>query len=625
MRLLNTFTLVVEEFFSEDVPEYVILSHTWEQEEVTLQDLRSGRAADKIGYAKIKGCCQKARRDGFTYCWIDTCCIDKTSSAELSEAINSMYRWYEGSCICYVYLSDVIPDEIDDLVSTPVNSITRYSEEFERARWFQRGWTLQELIAPAMVEFYDAEWKEIGTKHSLGSRIAKSTGIDIDVLRGNSPSSCNVATRMSWAAGRQTTRIEDEAYCLLGLFRVNMPLLYGEGRQAFRRLQEEILRVEEDYTLFTWCPNRFQATQNRDLAGTGSGGLLAGGTVDFTDFWTTRKGLRFGVSPDHWFPEKFARNPFTAFTESHDHFPPYLTSRGLRMSLPLLPDEQQHGHHWACITLVSKEHEGSHMLCVLLRRVEGATDRYIRPLGARLYVLPRTGSNFERRSIYIDQPVNQPAITRFYPGLVSNTNVTFNLVVISAIKSGANFIQRYDTSMQIHPRYKWNSDSRNHDAKLMAETRGDIADESLVKLLNASNLDPAISYIHNEDDQGHVSFKYQNCSPAFTITFTTTGHNPRCRVHAINGYDPNDLWFSGLESDRVTTNIRLDEGKLEVKVIARIRRVASCTRGNLSVPIFSLVVEVHRIAAMKLTLESPRTEDFIRPISTSTSPRSSTT
>jgi hypothetical protein len=168
MRLINTSTLVVEEFHSHQLPEYVILSHTWEQEEVTLQDMRSGHAIKKKGYSKVLGCCQKALEDGFDYCWIDTCCIDKTSSAELSEAINSMYRWYEKSCICYVYLPDItrIPD--NNTMSTGVLNYLNFDE----AKWFTRGWTLQELLAPAVVEFYDGDWIEIGTKHSLRQQIA---------------------------------------------------------------------------------------------------------------------------------------------------------------------------------------------------------------------------------------------------------------------------------------------------------------------------------------------------------------------------------------------------------------------------------------------------------------------
>ncbi|KAF2117416.1 heterokaryon incompatibility protein-domain-containing protein [Lophiotrema nucula] len=243
MRLLNTSTLAVEEFHGSDIPEYAILSHTWEHEEVTLQDLRSGKATSMHGYAKLTKCCEQAARDGYTYCWIDTCCIDKTSSAELSEAINSMYAWYRNSHICYAYLTDCEGETA---------AFVEGYRGFLESRWWTRGWTLQELIAPKSVEFYDADWTLVGTKVSLQEDITALTGIDEDVLRHADPLSHNVAVRMSWAASRQTTRIEDRAYCLMGLFGVNMPLLYGEGNRAFIRLQEEIMRVTEDYTLFIW-------------------------------------------------------------------------------------------------------------------------------------------------------------------------------------------------------------------------------------------------------------------------------------------------------------------------------------------------------------------------------------
>ena len=193
------------------------------------------------GYQKIKDCCKLAASDGWQYVWIDTCCIDKTSSAELSEAINSMYRWYEEAQICYAYLADVnSADRNDRLVM----------RRFERSRWFTRGWTLQELLAPGFVVFYDKAWVEIGTRSSLGKRISKITGIKRDhMIR---PLKASVAAKMSWASDRTTTRVEDIAYSLMGLFEVNMPLLYGEGSKAFTRLQHEIVKISDDESIFAW-------------------------------------------------------------------------------------------------------------------------------------------------------------------------------------------------------------------------------------------------------------------------------------------------------------------------------------------------------------------------------------
>ncbi|EEU42514.1 uncharacterized protein NECHADRAFT_39749, partial [Fusarium vanettenii 77-13-4] len=236
MRLLDTSSYKLTEFHGEKIPPYVILSHTWGEGEVLFHDIQNNTAESKNGFRKMIDCCQKAVEDGFQWVWIDTCCIDKSSSAELSEAINSMYQWYRDSTICYAYLEDV----------------ENVSKRFTNSRWFTRGWTLQELIAPRIVELYTTHWEEIGTKRSLIAQIEGTTGIPARILHGESVSTCNVAQRMSWASKRQTTRREDRAYSLMGLFQINMPLLYGEGDKAFVRLQEHILRQEEDYTIFAW-------------------------------------------------------------------------------------------------------------------------------------------------------------------------------------------------------------------------------------------------------------------------------------------------------------------------------------------------------------------------------------
>ncbi|KAI1408671.1 heterokaryon incompatibility protein-domain-containing protein [Hypoxylon sp. FL1857] len=238
MRLLNTSSITLDEFQGTP-PEYAILSHTWLDGEVTLQDLSLDRERAKAGWHKIRNCCRLCRREGWKYVWIDTCCIDKTSSAELSEAINSMFAWYQRAGICYAYLSDVERTHRGEQM-----------EQFARSRWFTRGWTLQELIAPLYLVFVDNSWREIGSRSHLSSSIEQITGISafhVAHFRG-----CSIATKMSWAAGRKTTRIEDQAYCLMGLFGINMPLLYGEEGKAFIRLQQEILRVSDDESIFAW-------------------------------------------------------------------------------------------------------------------------------------------------------------------------------------------------------------------------------------------------------------------------------------------------------------------------------------------------------------------------------------
>jgi len=144
--------------------------------------------------------------------------------------------------VCYAYLSDVV--EI-----TPPATL---SQQFKTSRWFTRGWTLQELLAPCSVRFYSAKWDHLGNREDLAQQITDTTRIEDDFLLGNDIRFASIAKRFSWAALRETSRTEDIAYCLLGIFDVNMPLLYGEGKKAFIRLQEEIMKSSSDYSLFAW-------------------------------------------------------------------------------------------------------------------------------------------------------------------------------------------------------------------------------------------------------------------------------------------------------------------------------------------------------------------------------------
>jgi hypothetical protein len=255
MRLLNAKDFTLRYFNNERaVPEYAILSHTWTDDEVTFRDLAElsrEQLIRKRAYQKIENCCTMAIEWGLEWVWMDTCCIDQTSSAELSEAVNSMYQWYRQSSVCYAYLYDVCSVEEDFLPDKVIDQ--GHFDVFSRARWFTRGWCLQELLAPRNMQFYNADWKYIGSKHSLKKPISMVTGIDEYGMFIPDLSVLSVAHRMSWAAHRKTTRPEDIAYCLLGIFNINMPLLYGEGQvRAFARLQEEIMRRTEDHSMFAW-------------------------------------------------------------------------------------------------------------------------------------------------------------------------------------------------------------------------------------------------------------------------------------------------------------------------------------------------------------------------------------
>jgi hypothetical protein len=285
MRLLDTSKFKLYEFNSEESPPYAIVSHRWETE-VSYRELQDGSGRRLRGWSKIEGCCAIARSEGLRYIWIDTCCIDKSSSAELSEAINSMFRWYERSKVCYAYLSDVfVKDKESDTVK----------QAFLASKWFTRGWTLQELLAPDEVVFFDHEWVQIGTSSSrwydraTSGILSRDDGLPIlhrkrilrkDILAVTGiqqedfqyPLGASVAKRMAWASKRKTTRQEDMAYCLMGLFDVNMPLLFGEGKKAFLRLQLQILQQSDDESIFAWRQNEKILT-----------GLLAPSPANFGD------------------------------------------------------------------------------------------------------------------------------------------------------------------------------------------------------------------------------------------------------------------------------------------------------------------------------------------------------
>ena len=240
LRLNDNGALSLTEFFDDKIPRYAILSHTWrtDGEEVTFKELLEGTGKSKAGYAKICFCGEQAASDRIQYFWVDTCSIDKSSSAELQEAINSMFRWYRDAARCYVYLSDV---SIDDCDQNNQTSQFSWESAFRASKWFTRGWTLQELLAPASVEFFSREGKRLGDKKSLERQVHEITGIAVEALRGSPLSRFSVAERFSWAEKRETTRKEDAAYSLLGIFDIRMSLIYGEGKEeALVRLKKKI-------------------------------------------------------------------------------------------------------------------------------------------------------------------------------------------------------------------------------------------------------------------------------------------------------------------------------------------------------------------------------------------------
>ncbi|KAI0485590.1 heterokaryon incompatibility protein-domain-containing protein [Xylaria cf. heliscus] len=282
MWLIN---IELEWFDSEDyAPPYAILSHIWVHgAEVAHQCWKTvSHTAIRAtsGGLKIVKCCEMAKRNGIAYVWVDTCCIDKAGSAELSEAINSMFRWYQKAEVCYAYLADITgPNHGSSLLSN--------------SKWFTRRWTLQELIAQREMFFYAADWSLIGTRET-------------------------------------TTRLEDLAYCLPSIVDITILLIYGEVQKAFRRLQEEIIKLyPDDHSIYAWGPileldARSTKAQlrppeqlNQPLLG-----LLAQSPRDFVNSG--------GVSPVPWIG-RFYRMPGKAKPTAA---PLVIVGKGIKIDLP---------------------------------------------------------------------------------------------------------------------------------------------------------------------------------------------------------------------------------------------------------------------------------------------------
>jgi Heterokaryon incompatibility protein (HET) len=371
--------------FQGEPPPYAILSHTWGQHELSFQDFERGWS-NAESTEKIKHTCEQTLADRLDYVWIDTCCIDKSSSAELSEAINSMYRWYQKAQVCYVYLVDVKKEH--------------FAQQFPGSCWFTRGWTLQELIAPQSVIFYDSKWIPLGSKKDLIEDLVQITGIDKGSLQGEDLEKASVAQRMSWAAKRKTTRIEDIAYSLLGIFGVNMPMLYGEGEKAFLRLQEEIMKISDDQSLFSWGVSRplQEILSDRIIVKTT---LMPSQVVVLQDSWevdlvdqpnsTEVRQLdrsspklhgMLACSPDY-FEQCGSIIPISNWLD-HACEPPVLFARYLRLSLPII--ESGSGRFSNCIAILGCYDNSTDLVIgiVFKRQGRGMAGRLVAPIGIRL-------------------------------------------------------------------------------------------------------------------------------------------------------------------------------------------------------------------------------------------------
>ncbi|KAG2030353.1 hypothetical protein BDR03DRAFT_974707 [Suillus americanus] len=248
-----------------DKVKFAILSHRWlDTGEPTFLDMSESQkdmSENSPGYPKLTKFCEKAEEYGCELAWLDTCCINKDSSAELDEAIQAMFNWYRSAAICIAYLA--CSSNVSDFAKEP---------------WFTRGWTLQELLAPEKMKFYGKDWKPLSDnfddKHprdlvipsideisipitpsqpDILTAITRLTEIESRDLISFSPGIHNVHQRLRWASRRTTKRIEDMAYSLIGIFDISMPITYGEGQRSWFRLMEIILQQCKSWEIFVWA------------------------------------------------------------------------------------------------------------------------------------------------------------------------------------------------------------------------------------------------------------------------------------------------------------------------------------------------------------------------------------
>ncbi|KAI5984766.1 heterokaryon incompatibility protein-domain-containing protein [Pisolithus marmoratus] len=340
----------------DETTSYAILSHRWGVEVtykemsglMKMEERKRGEVRKRYGYQKIIKSCEQAMKDGHKWLWIDTCCIDKRSSSELSEAINSMYRWYQNAQVCYALLSDV-----DESAIPTRRDYRKFGQSNGWPEWFMRGWTLQELIAPRQVKFFNKDWVLLGDKWHLAPALEDITGIPCAVLRhGLTGTRLSVARIISWAANRKTTRVEDRAYSLMGLFGVNMPMLYGEGNKAFQRLQLEIIRTSNDHSIFAWYPRMPQrgsvlAEDPSDFRHCGNIRKVephefVGRLMDFIErnrlgspWYTQRNSLKISASPIHQCRLAWLRWRARTLSQRFSTFT--VSNAGIQVCLPVIP------------------------------------------------------------------------------------------------------------------------------------------------------------------------------------------------------------------------------------------------------------------------------------------------
>lgn len=434
MRLLNARTYSLEEYSENAIPPYAILSHTWEEGEVLFKGMAAGNYKHLAGFRKIEFACDQAIVDGLEHVWVDTCNIDKSSSAELSEAINSMFRYYQEAVVCYVYLYDLHESK----------------DGLEDCKWFSRGWTLQELLAPRSIRFFTAEWKDIGSRSNLIPQISRRTNIpepalagDVEIMRTYS-----VAQRMSWASGRQTTRTEDIAYSLFGLFDCAMPLIYGEGHKAFARLQEEIMKRSNDQSLFLWHASTFTAVAGSDPSG------RSADNAKYCTLVSDRRSILFeqGRLTEHG--HLFARTPadfescgsivhWAVGTENYT-----LTNAGLRISGRLLTlTSKPFGGTHVLIFQCYDETSPLHRLGIILARAAEGGNLYVRAASAICRFATEDDREIPRSSIFLAREsfAKPSPQVRQLTGMILSFRLSFNPARFRVVDIFPSAFARRDT------------------------------------------------------------------------------------------------------------------------------------------------------------------------------------
>lgn len=552
IRLINTESLTLKVF--PDPPPYAILSHTWaEGQEVLLRDMALiaenpfHEAASKTGYAKILAACRKARNRGLNHAWIDTCCIDQDSPAEVAEALNSMFRWYRDAEVCLAHLADLPADD----PAAPETAM-------RRCRWFTRGWCLQELIAPRALDFFDAGWNFWGSRSELKKPLAAATGIDEDVLDNPAAAhSLPVARRMSWASRRSTTRPEDAAYCLLGLFDVSIPILYGEGGPAaFLRLQEEIVKRSNDVSIFCFAPRTADDFHSHPYVSNANGlesadtisrlrfcDMLARSPTDFADCGTLVRRAGAGATFDE--PEFCINNRGVKL--------------GRRGGVYLAPREgvQCYGLELD-YELAPKDGEKQRTTDIFLRKI--GRDVFARVPNARIHV-PRD----ERQKASEDLCV----LTRISPSTEADVRKALGRVIRVRVGAASPGI-RAEISSPPSPRESWDEAA----GQFLVPGAGDFS---------------AYLRIRAVDDRGAERSVFLGCSNGKGMF----PYEPRVALGDATAKKEEERWSSGLW--RFTRVHRAAPSHFQL-VLGPLRFVARVAReGAAWSEMFTCTVDVHRV------------------------------